>query len=227
MKTISIGRDSSCGIIISDNRVSHRHATLRIYSSGKMEIVDTSKNGTKVDGVKIKNGMPCPVTRKSVVIFADAVQLDWSQVEDPLKYFKIAAIAVATIAVAAIVITLLVNAFSDKSHDYDDFNYPESAEQVTGNSLPVSTDATTVMPSEEQKEEETERAKSPREVTPQENTTKGFEKVFQNRNNKNNNKAKSDKKEEKKDDPKKKGKEKKEPEGKKTEGNGDKTIEIL
>ena len=80
MKTYTIGRDPSCRIPINDIRISRQHAILRVYTFGKMEIVDLGKNGTWVNGVKLRPNIPFPVKRKDVVNLGNAVQLDWSYV---------------------------------------------------------------------------------------------------------------------------------------------------
>ena len=82
MKVYSIGRDLGCDIIINDNTdvISRRHATLNVESSGKMTIVDLSHNGTYVNGIRINQNVPVPVTRKDTVSFAHVAQLDWNQI---------------------------------------------------------------------------------------------------------------------------------------------------
>lgn len=88
MKTITIGRGDGADIIIDDEMISRRHAVLKIYIFGKMEIVDMGKNGTFVNGIKIKPNQPYPVTRKDVINIAEVTQLDWSQVPDNMRYVK-------------------------------------------------------------------------------------------------------------------------------------------
>lgn len=108
MKTITIGRGDRCNIVIDDNRVSRQHAILRIYPLGKMEIVDQSQNGTWVNGVRIKSGMPFPIKRKDVVNFAGASQLNWSMVPNPMKcvwYAVWAALAVLAVIIAALALS--------------------------------------------------------------------------------------------------------------------------
>lgn len=80
MKVYSIGREEGCDIIINDNSdvISRRHATLNVTSSGKMTIVDLSHNGTYVNGIRITQNVPVPVTRKDNVSFAHVARLDWS-----------------------------------------------------------------------------------------------------------------------------------------------------
>ena len=48
MKALSIGRDQNCDIVINDSTdvISRRHAVLTISSSGKITIMDQSRNGT-------------------------------------------------------------------------------------------------------------------------------------------------------------------------------------
>lgn len=88
MKTITIGRGDGADIIIDDEMISRRHAVLKIYIFGKMEIVDMGKNGTFVNGIKIKPNQPYPVTRQDVINIAEVTQLDWSQVPDNMRYVK-------------------------------------------------------------------------------------------------------------------------------------------
>ena len=82
MKVYSIGREIGCDIIINDNSdvISRRHATLNVTPSGKMTIVDLSHNGTYVNGIRIAQNVPVPVTRKDNVSFAHVARLDWNMV---------------------------------------------------------------------------------------------------------------------------------------------------
>lgn len=105
MKTYSIGRDVNCNIVINDNTdvISRRHAVLNVDSSGKMTIVDQSRNGTYVNGMRIAENVPVPVTRKDNVSFAHVARLDWNMVPktySPLMYVGIA-LLVALLAVGA------------------------------------------------------------------------------------------------------------------------------
>jgi len=80
MKVYSIGREMGCDIVINDNSdvISRRHATLNVAPSGKMTIVDLSHNGTYVNGIRIAQNVPVPVTRKDNVSFAHVARLDWN-----------------------------------------------------------------------------------------------------------------------------------------------------
>lgn len=102
MKTYSIGRDINCDIVISDSTdvISRRHALLNVTSSGKMTIIDQSSNGTYVNGIRISQNVPVPLTRKDIVSFAHIAKLDWNQVPKSniwVKYLIAALIAVALI----------------------------------------------------------------------------------------------------------------------------------
>lgn len=79
MKSYSIGREETCNIIVNDptQMVSRMHATLNV-DGGKMTIVDNSTNGTYINGIRIQKGAPVPVSRKDVVSFAQAAELDWN-----------------------------------------------------------------------------------------------------------------------------------------------------
>lgn len=102
MKTIKIGRGNDCQIFLEDAKISRNHALLKIDSFGKMEIVDMSSNGTFVNGLKVPQGKPYPVSRKDVVSFAGTETLNWSLVPNPMKYVAWAAVAVAVIAAIVI-----------------------------------------------------------------------------------------------------------------------------
>lgn len=102
MKTYSIGRDLNCDIIINDSTdvISRRHALLNVTSSGKMTIIDQSSNGTYVNGIRISQNVPVPVTRKDIISLAHVAKLDWDQVPKSnqwIKYCIGAAIAIIVI----------------------------------------------------------------------------------------------------------------------------------
>lgn len=115
MKTITIGRGDGCNIYIDDESMSRRHAIIKIPTFGEMEIVDMSKNGTSVNGIRLRPNVPFPVSRKDVVTFADVAQLDWSKVPDPLKYYKLGALIVGGLIVLLLAIFLVKNLFSDST----------------------------------------------------------------------------------------------------------------
>lgn len=101
MKTIySIGRDPGCDIYLSDdkNLISRNHAILKVGKGGKYFIIDQSLNGTYINGIKVSQGVQIPVTRKDVISFAHAAELDWSQIpKSGRRSLFIILISVATV----------------------------------------------------------------------------------------------------------------------------------
>ena len=92
MKTITIGRGPENMVTLNDAKTSRRHALLRCHSTGKMEIVDLSQNGTFVNGMKIPSNKPYPISRKDIVVFAHAETLNWDEVPNPYRFIKISAL---------------------------------------------------------------------------------------------------------------------------------------
>ena len=107
MKTISIGRDESCDIVITDrtNVVSRRHAVITIDNSGKMTITDYSSNGTYVNGIKMSENVAVPITRKDNISFAHVFELDWNMVPN-VRSRNIKIILGSAIAVIAIIVLI-------------------------------------------------------------------------------------------------------------------------
>lgn len=101
MKIYTIGRGETNAIHIDNEYVSRQHALLKVYPSGKMEIIDKSSNGTAINGRKLKPNVPYRVRRKDVVTFASQAHLDWGEVPDPLKGYKIAVLCIVIIAILA------------------------------------------------------------------------------------------------------------------------------
>lgn len=99
MKVLTIGRSEDCNIVIDDNQdlISRKHAMLRIYPMGKMELVSMGRNGTFVNGLPIKNNIPIKITRKDIVSFAHVKQLDWTVVPNPYRVYHISAIIIAAL----------------------------------------------------------------------------------------------------------------------------------
>lgn len=111
MKAYSIGRDESCDIVIDDSEslVSRKHALLKVFLTGKMELVDMSSNGTFVNGHAIARNKPYPVTRKDVVSFARVKQLDWKLVPDYRRRIILFASALLIVIAAILAIALWPN----------------------------------------------------------------------------------------------------------------------
>lgn len=107
MRVITIGRDSSQDICYDNEMISRRHAILRIYNSGKMEIVSLGQNGTFVNGNLCKPNANYPLKRNDVVSFAHVCELDWKQVPNPLKWLKIVACVVGITSFLSVAAVLL------------------------------------------------------------------------------------------------------------------------
>ncbi|MDR1357301.1 MAG: FHA domain-containing protein [Tannerellaceae bacterium] len=109
-KLYTIGRDEDCFIRIQDNgqRVSRRHATLKITGNGKMFIADHSSNGTFVNGMRIASDVDFPVKRKDVVSFANEIELDWKLIPGRRKKLIIYS-AAAVVLIAGVAVFLLWN----------------------------------------------------------------------------------------------------------------------
>lgn len=101
MKALSIGREQGCDIVINDRTdvISRRHAILNISSSGKITIVDQSRNGTYVNGIRISQNVPVPVTRKDIISFAHVAKLDWNAVPKSNSTMRYVIMGVAGILV--------------------------------------------------------------------------------------------------------------------------------
>ena len=81
-KFLTIGRNPACDICIPDSTdvVSREHAILEIGKGGKYFLIDKSRNGTYVNGIKMSSNEKIPVTRDDVISFAHVRDLAWSLV---------------------------------------------------------------------------------------------------------------------------------------------------
>ena len=107
MKTYSIGRDLNCDIVINDSTdvISRRHALLNVTPSGEMTIIDQSSNGTYVNGIRISQNVPVPVTRKDIVSLAHVAKLDWNQVPKSNQWIKYTiGVVVAIVVILGIIL---------------------------------------------------------------------------------------------------------------------------
>ncbi len=111
----------NCDIVINDSTdvISRRHALLNVTSSGKMTIIDQSSNGTYVNGIRISQNVPVPVTRKDIVSLAHVAKLDWNQIPKSNQWMKYAIGAVVAVAVILGVIFGIkaINSKDDDNHN--------------------------------------------------------------------------------------------------------------
>lgn len=223
MKTITIGRGDGCDIHIDHNKISRRHAILKVYTFGKMEIVDMGQNGTWVNGVKLRPGVPFPVKRKDVVNFAEVSQLNWSLVPNPTKYLKLASVFVFLLLLLIVVLILAISKCPGDSSDIGNSYLPsESMENtIEGN---VSNDSHSVDSKEKENSQETgsENEEEDMVVLPNNKSrTKTAEELFPFVNNKKNDSVKKES-----ENKKEKEKEKK-PKDNKSEKNSKKVHVII
>lgn len=123
MKTYSIGRDVNCDIVINDSTdvISRRHALLNVTSSGKMTIIDQSSNGTYVNGIRISQNVPVPVTRKDTISLAHVTKLDWSMVPKSNTYMRYALFGFVGILIVVGAV-FGIRAFTDTEYKGNDNN---------------------------------------------------------------------------------------------------------
>lgn len=164
MKTYSIGRDLNCDIVINDSTdvISRRHALLNITPSGKMTIIDQSSNGTYVNGIRITQNVPVPVTRKDIVSLAHVAKLDWNQIPKSNQWIKYAIGAVVAVFIILCVVIGVKHLKTD-SNNNDDAN-SVAIEKI---------DSTAI------KQKEAARLDSIKNVTRQDSISKTLEKVRQ------------------------------------------------
>lgn len=135
---------------------------LNITPSGKMTIIDQSSNGTYVNGIRISQNVPVPVTRKDIVSLAHVAKLDWNQVPKSNQWVKYAIIA----GVAVIVVLGVIFGVKHMKSDSDNNGgiAPNTTEQV---------DSTAI------KQKEAARLDSIKNVERQDSINKAAEKVRQ------------------------------------------------
>ncbi|MDD2961726.1 MAG: FHA domain-containing protein [Muribaculaceae bacterium] len=78
MKTLSIGRSSSCDIIIENQGISRHHADISIVG-GQYVFTDHSSNGSTIGGMVIKN-QRITVAPGAEIYLANSVPFPWAQV---------------------------------------------------------------------------------------------------------------------------------------------------
>lgn len=119
-KIYTIGRDEGCDIVIPDSTdvISRLHATIRIESNDKIYLIDQSRNGTYVNGMKMSSNVEIPVSRNDVVSFAHIYNLDWSLVPKvKSNILMISVIAfVAVLLLAGVVYFLIADGNSENDN---------------------------------------------------------------------------------------------------------------
>lgn len=137
MKTYSIGRETTCDIVINDstNVISRRHAIVNVTSLGKITITDQSHNGTYVNGMRINSNVPVPVTRKDSVSFAQIARLDWNLIPNPMAIYKYIAAGVVALLVVVLLFTLFKPGSTSGNNSDNDNVVTDTAKVVTPEEL--------------------------------------------------------------------------------------------
>lgn len=176
MKQISIGRGRECDVRLSDHTdmVSRRQAVIKVSPWGKMEIYDTSSNGTYVNGEKIEKPNGMPVKRGDQVNFAHVVDLDWDQVKDPYKAMRV---TVVSLVIAVLVAVILFLVFAEQYGKKEAEDPYKTEEIVRTDSLQTQTEETVVSVTEgtvteKQTVGEQRTQKARKEKTPQQENGK-------------------------------------------------------
>lgn len=104
MKNYTIGRDEGCDIVIHDDtdQISRRHAMLRIYPFGKIEIIPMGRNMTYLNGLPLRNDKVTRVHRGDVISLAKVKSLDWKMIPDPYSSYRKMAWVVLFVIIALI-----------------------------------------------------------------------------------------------------------------------------
>lgn len=134
MKTYSIGRDLNCDIVINDstNVISRRHALLNVTPSGKMTIIDQSSNGTYVNGIRISQNVPVPVTCKDIVSLAHVAKLDWNQIPKSNQWLKY---AIGAVIAVVVILGIIFGIKAINSKDNIDLNGGQNAIELNDSTL--------------------------------------------------------------------------------------------
>lgn len=80
MRNISIGRDSSCDIVINNDRVSRFHASITPAGNGYI-FRDTSNNGTRINGTMVRNSER-PIRFGDQILLAGNIPLPWNRIQN-------------------------------------------------------------------------------------------------------------------------------------------------
>lgn len=155
-KVLTIGRDYSCDIHVNDSTdvVSRNHAMIEVGFGGKYYLVDQSRNGTYVNGVRITPGQKVQVSRGDEVSFAHRAYLDWEVVpkDNSLLYIVLTVVALVVIGVGTVV---TLNYVKDDGPTIEYVNNEHEYTFEVGGDQGVDP-----QPAEEPKEEEPSKSKS-------------------------------------------------------------------
>lgn len=79
---ITIGRNKDNRYIIHDpaNRVSGNHAEIMVHNDNSITLMDTSTNGTTLNGKKIERNVEVQIKRTDKIVFASTHTLDWGKI---------------------------------------------------------------------------------------------------------------------------------------------------
>ena len=95
MRTISIGRDHSCDIIIDDPRISRIHAHI-IQNGAEFTYRDLSTNGSIINGLNIRNS-DIIIQYGTSVLLASVIALPWDKVKNLLPTETVYSLSTSTI----------------------------------------------------------------------------------------------------------------------------------
>ena len=192
MKALSIGRDQNCDIVINDSTdvISRRHAVLTISSSGKITIMDQSRNGTYVNGIRISPNVPVPVSKKDIFSSPKKANLEWkaapATTNQPMRY----------ILIGIITVVVAVCAWLGYTYYTPDSTPTNKGSQPT---IEVQKDSTDMKKEETAKKDSTDKAKEKEQgkkktelINPDKPNKKKGEKDKKKNEDKNENKSKSD-----------------------------------
>lgn len=99
-----IGSHFNNEIQISGSTVSRYHATVKVGKDNKVYLIDHSKNGTTVDGVKIPSNTPCRIKKSSAISCGGVTVNLKNKVQWPVVLWK----PFVAIAAAAVILGCLV-----------------------------------------------------------------------------------------------------------------------
>ena len=163
-RILTVGRDYSCDIHINDSSdiVSRNHATIEVGRCDKYFIIDTSSNGTYVNGIRIPAHQRYELKRGDEVSLAHATLLDWSLVPKDNTIVLSLVATLATLAVAAAVVFAVMHFGSSSSnYDVDNSQYTSSpsGSVQTGGSQPITVDGDEEKKDETPKQETKDKSK--------------------------------------------------------------------